>query len=84
MVALTGMLLKLTGPLPVDVVMVSVLPKMIPLAPAVKTTPDKVPVVIDPLSVMVPVVVTVKEFKAVPVPTAPKVTAPEPERIVRP
>ena len=82
--AFTGMLLKLTAPLPVEVVIVTLLPKMIPLAPAVKTTLDALFVVIEPLSVIAPVVVKLNDAKAVVVPAAPKVIAPEPEVIVNP
>ena len=82
--ALTGMPLKLTAPLPVEVVMVILLPKMMPLAPAVKTTLDALFVVMEPLIVIAPVVVTLNDAKAVVVPAAPKVIAPEPEVIVKP
>ena len=78
-VALMGMELKFTAPLPVEVVMVSLAPNTIPLAPAVKTTLVAVAVVILPLRVMAPVVVTVKEPTAVDPPTAPRVIVPEPD-----
>ena len=83
-VALTGILLKLTGPLPVEVVIVTLLPKMMPLAPVVKTTLATLFVVMEPLSVIAPVVVKLNDDKAVVVPVAPKVIAPEPEVIVKP
>ena len=83
-VALTGILLKLTGPLPVEVVIVTLLPKMMPLAPVVKTTLATLFVVMEPLSVIAPVVVKLNDDKSVVVPTAPKVIAPEPEVIVKP
>ena len=83
-VAFTGIPLKLTGPLPVEVVIVTLLPKMIPLAPAVKTTLATLFVVMEPLSVIAPVVVKLNDDKAVVVPTAPKVIAPDPEVIVNP
>ena len=51
---------KLIGPVVVLLVTVIELPKVIPLAPAVKTMPEVELVVILPLSVMAPVVVTVK------------------------
>ena len=81
--AFTGMLLKLTGPLPVEVVIVTLLPKMMPLAPAVKTTLATLFVVMEPFSVIAPVVVKLNDAKAVVVPAAPKVIAPEPEVIVK-
>ena len=81
--ALTGMPLKLTAPLPVEVVIVRLLPKTMPLAPAVKTTLDALFVVMEPLSVITPVVVKLNDAKAVVVPAAPKVIAPEPEVIVK-
>ena len=58
-VALTAIELKFTTPLPVEVVIVSLAPKVMPLAP-VKTTPVEVPVVIEPFRVMAPDVVTLK------------------------
>ena len=82
--ALTGIPLKLTTPLPVEVVIVRLLPKVMPLAPAVKTTLVEVPMVIEPFSVIAPVVVKLKDAKAVVVPAAPKVIAPEPEVMVKP
>ena len=65
------------------VVIVIVLPKTTSLA-ELNTTPLTVPVVIDPFNVVTPVVVTLKEARAVVVPTAPKVIAPEPEVMVKP
>ena len=51
---------KLIGPVVVLLVTVIELPKVIPLAPAVKTMPEVELVVILPLSMMAPVVVTVR------------------------
>ena len=82
-VASTGTELKFTTPLPVLVVIVIVFPKTTSLA-ELTTTPVTVPVVIDPFNVITPVVVTLKEARAVVVPTAPKVIAPEPEVMVKP
>ena len=82
-VAFTGIPLKLTGPLPVEVVIVTLLPKMMPLAPVVKTTLATLFVVMEPFSVIAPVVVKLNDAKAVVVPAAPKVIAPEPEVIVK-
>jgi len=81
--ASTGTELKFTTPLPVLVVIVIVFPKTTSLA-ELTTTPVTVPVVIDPFNVITPVVVTLKEARAVVVPTAPKVIAPEPEVMVKP
>ena len=67
----------------VELVTVIVLPKVMPEAPFAKTMPLVEAVVIEPLSVMAPVVVTLNRFNAVPVPAAPSVTLPEPEAIVK-
>ena len=82
-VASTGTELKFTTPLPMVVVIVIVLPKTTSLA-ELTTTPLAVPVVIDPLSVTMPVLVMLNEANFVLPPTAPKVTTPDPERIVKP
>ena len=81
--ASTGTELKFTTPLPVVVVIVIVLPKTTSLA-ELNTTPATAPVVIDPLSVTIPVVVMLNEANLVLPPTTPKVTAPDPEIIVKP
>ena len=80
--AFTGRLLKFTTPLPVDVVIVSLAPKTISLA-ELNTTPVAVPVVIEPLSVIVPVVVTFNDLRALPTPTVPSVTLPDPAVIIK-
>ena len=82
MFASIGTELKFTTPLPVLVVIVIVFPKTTSLV-ELNTTPVTVPVVIDPFNVITPVVVTLKEATLV-APTTPKVTAPEPDVIVKP
>ena len=81
--ASTGTELKFKTPLPALVVIVIVFPKTTSLV-ELNTTPVTVPVVMDPFNVVMPVVVTLKEAKAVVAPAAPKVIAPEPEVIVKP
>jgi hypothetical protein len=67
-VAFTGTVLKLTVPLPVDVLIVMLLPKIASLAEA-NATPDAAPVLMEPFKAIVPVVVTLNEANAVVWPT---------------
>ena len=81
--AFTALDPKFTTPFPVVVVMTTSPRNVIPPDAALKFTPAAVPVVMLPLSDVSPEVVTLNDLRAVVVPTAPSVTAPDPAVIVK-